>query len=181
MLLITIIKDFTVANHGACNFLVNFAADQYHVVLFCPTPMLELGFTRAVNADNLMARCGHIKNNLSFTVHRLRMPMLAFTNLAFGDVIIFDHASLCLKQGQLQGEIHASWSEFSLTGTLKLENNNYQFIPKAQLIHCGEKDFMEEIEITGSKNALDHSQLAGLAKNLRVLVSVELSAYSHES
>ena len=170
-----VIKEFTVAHHGACNFLVNFAADQYHVVLFCPTQMLELGFTRKINKNNLMARCGHIRNNLSFTIYRLRMSMLTLLDLCFGDVIIFDHAALSLNKDQLEGEIYGSWSELSLRGNLRLEKNYYQFVIKHKLIHREEKEFMEEIEITGSQKTIVDSHLANLAKNLRVLVSVELS------
>lgn len=171
-----VIKDFRVERHGACNFILNFAADRYHVVIFCPIQMLELDFTRAISESILMTRCGHLKHNLSFTVHRLRMPVAILSNLAFGDVILFDNSSLNFCDGQLEGEITAAWEGFSFCGSLNVVNDYYQFIShKAQTWPCGEDLAMEEIEISGAKNAMVPSQLAQLAKNLRVLVSVELS------
>ena len=168
-----VIKNFTVANHGACNFLVNFAADQYHVVLFCPTPILELGFTRALSHKNLVIRAGHIKHNLSFVIIRLRIPMIAFTCLTYGDVIIFDHASVSLEKNYLMGQINATWENFFLTGKLALKQDTYNLILTSKLKPNG-KEAMEEIQITGANNPTT-SPLPDLAKNLRVLVNVELS------
>jgi flagellar motor switch/type III secretory pathway protein FliN len=170
-----VIKDFTVANHGACNFVVNFAADQYHVVLFCPTQMLELGFTRAINKDNLLARGGHIKHNLSFVLHRLHMPVTALNILSFGDLILFDHSSLSYKKNYLTGRLQAMWSDFFINGNLEVKDNYYNFVTTSNLTTNVAGTPMDTIEVTGAETTLDQSQLASLARNLRVQVNVELS------
>lgn len=170
-----VIKDFTVAHHGACNFVLNFAADHYHVVLFCPRPMLELGFTRAIKTPTLYARAGHIKHNLSFIVYKLKISAQMLQNLAFGDLIIFDHATLTLNKNKLEGNLCARWADFTVPGHLSSDDNSYCFVFKDSLNTNPQDDNMEEIEITGAKSIIAKNQLASLARNLRISVSIELS------
>lgn len=169
-------REFQVNNYGSCNFLLTFLGSQFPVAVFCPTEIFELSFDRPTSKKQLFARCGHIKQQLAFRVHRLKMQVDTLYRLSFGDLILFDHAALKLKDNKLEGELAATWRGIWLDGNLSVLNNHYYFELNSQFNRSNGVDEMEELEITGAKLATpSDNRLLELAKNLRVEISIELS------
>jgi flagellar motor switch protein FliN/FliY len=168
-----VINEFSVNDHGACNFIVRFADNPYHVVLFCPRSILELGFTRVINRQLLLSRAGHINNNISFIIHRLKIPAAALIKLNSGDLIIFDHSAFSLNNNALKGDMKAQWDKFYLNGILQVKDNNYFFKTITTLGSAVEDYPMESVEITGAQ--LSYSKQLDALADLKVTVTIELS------
>lgn len=170
------IKEFQVSQYGACNFLLTFAGEQFPAIVFCPTEIFELSFDRPTRKSQLFARCGHIKHQLSFKVHRLKMRADTLYRLSFGDLILFDHSDLKLQEGVLTGSIAATWRGLCLYGSLSADEKEYRFTLSSGINYWNGEGEMEELEISGAKNSTDsEGRILELAKNLRVEISIELS------
>lgn len=168
--------EFQVHNYGSCNFMVNFSGLEFPVAIFCPTEIFEISFDHPTDRARLFARCGHIKQHLSFRVHRLKMHIDTLYRLEFGDLILFDHADLSWHEDKLSGKLAANWRGIWLDGTLGADHGQYNFT----LFHSSGRlngvDEMEELEISGAKpKCHDDNYVFELAKNLRVEISIELS------
>ena len=178
------VSETEIANYGAINFSLAFVHDFYPVSLALPVDIFH-AITPIDRKFDLVRRCGHLPGVMTFALAALNMTKSTVANLSFGDLIVFDRAKLKLTNGQLGGFLLGIWRGIGIFGTLQHNGTYYVFSPNLSHDFARIEDIkMEDLEIAGvnddASTQIDRSQgkLAGVAKNIRVPLSIELARIS---
>lgn len=169
---------------GVYNFTLSFAADTYPIMIAVPPNIFKMSRDTTFDSTNLIARCGHLSWPIIFRLKTLNCNMATINNMSFGDLVIFDHSDQYIDGNALCGPIRALWHNLVISGRLDAHHGAYRFfLSPDDLLNRMEDSKMEEVEIAGSSNRQafapeaknENTKLAGLAKNIRVPLSIELS------
>jgi flagellar motor switch protein FliN len=165
---------------GSYNFSLTFAHKSFPVTIALPPKAFALIKKNETGQTNLLPRCGHLCFPLIISLKKILLTQSALENLSFGDLIIFDNSEQTLHHKIVTGPVKALWHNIALFGMLSGIDGRYHFMPDQH--HLSEDDNMEDLLIStpsdhenGEQPTNHQSQLANLAKNIRVPVSIELS------
>lgn len=164
------------------NFSLSFANSIFPISIAAPIDTFKLHRPSSFQAKNLFSRCGHILHDFNVTLKKLSMSQMGLKNLAFGDLIMFDHSDIAIRDRSMCGPIKGLWRDVIISGRLKSQSDGFVFQCEQKKGIRFSKDInMDEVQITHNSDFETvedeslNSQLASLAKNIRVNLSVELA------
>lgn len=177
-----LLQDADISGFGIYNFSCTFAADIYPVTIALPHQVFKTPQKPEFDGKNLFARSGHLKRPAIFTLKTLSIAQGTLHNLSFGDLIIFDHASLTFSHGALSGPIHVKWHDQIIRGTLschdeiyRLSFERFDFFSTTENGNMEELDIRSDTETVAFDESVSNKTLINLSKNIRVQLSIELS------
>lgn len=165
---------------GLYNFSLTFAHSIFPVSLAIPSKIFSLTKTAAYDSQHFLTRCGHISWPLVVPLKNLSLCDGVEQNFRFGDLIMFDRSENNLTNNVLRGPVFARWQHIVIAGHLDVVDGRYQLMRKNQPFSSMEDTPVEELLISNPSESRRNSetnqnQLANLAKNIRVPLSIELS------
>lgn len=164
------------------NFLLSFANSIFPISIAAPIDTFSMHKRSSLRINNLLSRCGHILHDFTVTLKKLSISQTGLQNLAFGDLIMFDHSDIAIRDRKMAGPITGIWNDVVISGMLKPQSDYFAFQSEQARKMSFIKDInMDEIEITHQSDSdsfedeSSNNQLASLAKNIRVNLSVEVA------